>query len=212
MLAGFSNDGNPDSNFGADGIVTTGFVGPQSDSGNGIVASLPDGRLIQVGTTTGSSGSVDIGIVCYQSNGSLDTTFGFGGKTTVDLNSGTEGAWGVAVAGDGRIVVVGATNGDFLLLRYNSNGTLDATFGNGGYVVTDFGSNYDVARSVSILPSGQILAAGGPPAGVLCSRPGRYNANGALDQASEWVDGRRSISALRMTTQQACWSDRMARS
>ena len=77
------------------------------------------------------------------SAGALDPTFGLGGIVTTDfLGSNTDAAQAVALQNDGKIVVAGHTrdanqNTDFVVTRYNADGTLDAAFGSGGRVVTD---------------------------------------------------------------------------
>src|SRR5262249_22559643 len=99
-------------------------------------------------------------LVKAQSSGALDPTFGTGGKVTTDF------AGAVAVQADGKLVVGGGAatsngNSAFALARYNSNGALDASFGTGGKVTTDFGGRFGGARSVALQPDGKIVAAGG---------------------------------------------------
>ena len=75
----------------------------------------------------------------YNTDGSLDTTFGSGGLVTTSFGDGDDVATGVAVQGDGQIVVSGTTLVDgsgnigtathFALARYNTDGSLDTTFG-----------------------------------------------------------------------------------
>ena len=79
----------------------------------------------------------------YNPDGSLDPSFGTDGKVTSDFFE-REFASAVAIQGDGKIVAVGSADAtgsfvfDFRLLRYNSDGTLDTSFGDGGAVTTDF--------------------------------------------------------------------------
>src|SRR5262249_33815551 len=118
-------------------------------------------------------------------NGDLDETFGIGGKVTTDLSGGEDEARGVAIQPDGKIVVVGLSDGsdlDFAVARYNPDGTLDITFGNEGAVTTDFGGNRDVASAVVIQPDGKILVAGTATTGLnLGFALARYNPNGSVD-------------------------------
>ena len=98
------------------------------------------------------------------SDGTLDETFGTGGKVTTDFG-GTEGARAMVRQPDGKILVVGGTsNGsdhDFALARYWPNGSLDSSFGGGdGLVTTGFGIGIDVAAAVVLQPDGRILVAG----------------------------------------------------
>jgi uncharacterized delta-60 repeat protein len=128
-------------------------------------------------------------------SGDLDTSFGNGGVVTAGLRPNEyEEAEAVAVQKDGRIIIgidhrliEGA--GDFVLMRYNANGTLDTTFGIGGVVQTDFLGFGGVVASVKIDSKGRIVAAGfintnspnnySYPYGDLAVA--RYTASGALD-------------------------------
>ena len=102
----------------------------------------------------------------YNSDGSLDTSFGGGdGKVITPIGGGDEPGNSVTLQPDGKIVVAGysfnGTNNDFALVRYNADGTLDTTFGGGdGNVVTPIGTNQDVGYSVTVQPDGKIVVAG----------------------------------------------------
>jgi len=96
--------------------------------------------------------------------GSLDNTFGTGGKLTTDFGSSDDLGYSVALQTDGKIIVAGRSNNgldDFGLCRYNTNGTLDNTFGTGGKLTTDFGNSSDEGRSVAIQSDGKIVVTGG---------------------------------------------------
>jgi len=117
----------------------------------------------------------------------LDTSFGMGGKTVTDFDGQPNSAYAVALA-SGKLLVAGSiiVNGDadFALARYNADGTLDTTFGNGGLVTTDFGSTADEAYAIAIDPAtGKILLAGHTQtdAGFFDFAIARYNADGSLD-------------------------------
>jgi len=123
--------------------------------------------------------------------GDLDSTFGAGGQVTTDLKRSTDLASAVAIQADGKLVVVGQTYQnndfsaeDFVVARYNPDGTLDRTFGSRGRVKTDFPGLAAVPSSVVIQPDGKIVVAGG--AFPLFTFAGdfkivRYNRNGSLD-------------------------------
>ncbi|MBN2547675.1 MAG: hypothetical protein JXB15_00845 [Anaerolineales bacterium] len=120
--------------------------------------------------------------------GSLDTSFSADGKTTGGWAAYNDGANAVAIQRDGKIVMAGYTeysdgDEDFLVLRYNPDGTLDSSFGFMGMVVTPFNSTYtDRANAVAIQPDGKILAAGYVyPDGPAAIAVARYNSNGSLD-------------------------------
>src|SRR5206468_80556 len=106
----------------------------------------------------------DFALARYNANGSLDTTFGTGGKVTTDFAGDDDQAFAVVLQTDGKIVAAGVAKtyrgGDFALARYNANGSLDATFGTGGKVTTDFAGNDDAAHGVVVQADGRIVAAG----------------------------------------------------
>src|ERR1044071_7201284 len=100
--------------------------------------------------------------------GDLDPTFGTGGTVMTDINRSTDIANAVAVQGDGKLIVVGETyknndfsTEDFVVTRYNTDGTLDNTFGIRGRVRTDFPGLAAVPSAVAIQPDGKIVVAGG---------------------------------------------------
>lgn len=87
--------------------------------------------------------------------GDLDFSFGSGGLETTHI-SGNDGALGIAVQADGRIVLGGSSSGAFSAVRYTTGGTLDATFGQGGKVLLGAGN----CAGVVSLPDGRIVLAG----------------------------------------------------
>src|SRR5262249_13072636 len=129
--------GDLDPTFGTGGIATT------DNNSYGVavygLALQGDGKIVAVG-------GGGFALARYNLDGSLDPTFGSGGTVFAILIPGDsqESARSVALQSDGKIVVAGFTLGtrgnDFLLARYNTDGTLDQSFGAGGIVTTDFGS------------------------------------------------------------------------
>jgi uncharacterized delta-60 repeat protein len=126
--------------------------------------------------------------------GELDTTFGTGG--TVSSPTGASESLGlaadVAVQADGKIVAVsGHVSGDeseFLVERFNADGSPDSSFGSGGIVLTSFpGSSEAVASSVIVEPSGKILVAGTAGGEFALAR---YNSDGTLDTSFGGGDGK----------------------
>lgn len=123
-----------------------------------------------------------------QQAGSLDPSFGIGGKVVTSITNGLDQAHGVAIQTNGKIVVAGnssssITGKDFVCARYNTNGTLDSTFGNGGIVTTDLqiGSE-DVAYDLVIQTNGKIILAGSSDNGTKKDAAlVRYNTNGSID-------------------------------
>ena len=123
-----------------------------------------------------------------QPAGSLDPTFGVGGKVVTSIGAGEDKAYGVALQADNKIVVAGFsfsfdTGKDFVVVRYNEDGSLDETFGVGGIVTTDvqLGSD-DIAYDLAIQTDGKIVLAGSSDNGS--DRDAaivRYNTDGSLD-------------------------------
>ncbi len=101
----------------------------------------------------------------HNTDGSLDSNFGTGGKTTTTFG-GSSSAVGVVIQGDGKILVAGTSfvtvplpaSANFVLARYNPNGSLDTGFGTGGTVTTAFGA----AEAIALQPDGRIVLAGSP--------------------------------------------------
>jgi uncharacterized delta-60 repeat protein len=152
--------GQLDPTFGAGGIVTTDVGGPTQDLARDLVVSQPDGKVILVGTS-GSGTATQMVALRYNSDGSLDTTFGIGGKATTPL---TLAPTAVALDAAGRILVAGSTGGfpaDFVVVRLNADGSLDSTFGSGGRVVIAVGGFSDrAAQAVAVDAAGRIVLAG----------------------------------------------------
>jgi len=130
-------DGSLDPTFGTGGIVTTDFGG--FDGGSAAILQ-PDGKIIVAGSNDNGTG-LDFALARYNSDGSMDTTFNIDGMVITAFGSGHDIARAVALQPDGKILAAGDSfNGstyDFALVRYNGDGSLDATFGTEGKVVTD---------------------------------------------------------------------------
>ena len=94
-------------------------------------------------------------------DGSLDTTFGSGGTTTVAFGSLANPLGGAARQPDGKIVIAGYTQDgeDVAVARLNANGSLDAGFGAAGKTTVDFGAA-TFGNAVALAPNGRIVVAG----------------------------------------------------
>jgi len=152
-------DGSLDSGFGTGGTVQT-DVGAGSVDDAYAIAIQPDGKLVVAGISDASG--TDFALVRYHADGSIDLGFGTGGRVLTDLGSGSyDETYGVAIQADGKIVAAGRGGGDFALVRYNADGSLDSSFGSGGKVLTGFGiGTFDQAHAVAIQPDGKIVAVG----------------------------------------------------
>ncbi len=177
----YNVDGSLDTSFSTDGMVTT-AVGMMDDAW--AVAIQFDDKIVVAGWTSTSSGTGDIALVRYNADGSLDTSFGVGGKVTTDVGVlSNDAAYSMVLQPDGKIVVAGVSGGDFALVRYNPDGSLDTSFDGDGKVTTDFGStNGESARSVALQPDGKIVVAGSINNSSQSDfAVARYNADGSLD-------------------------------
>ena len=161
------------------------------------VAVQTDGKIVVAGFS--DDGSKDsIALFRYNTDGSLDTTFGGGdGIVTTSLGTIQDRGVSIAIQPDGNIVVGGFTivssgNYDLALLRYDTNGDLDPSFGNGnGFVTTSTGSSVEGINDITLLADGRILATGSSVigSGAFDIMLTRYNADGSLDTTFGGGDG-----------------------
>lgn len=190
-IARYNMNGELDSTFDGDGKVITDFGG-QVESAHD-VSIQADGKIVVVGTPY-----TDFAVARYNPDGSLDSdtdvtpgsSFDNDGKVTTDFGS-AEQAFSVALQADGKIVAAGelayvARGQDFALARYNTDGSLDPTFGGDGKVTVDLGG-VEILRAIALQTSGKILAAGVFVSGSTRTSAivARYNANGTLDGGPE---------------------------
>jgi uncharacterized delta-60 repeat protein len=183
-LVRYNSNGSLDTTFGGSGKV-------RSDFGNkeyiDAVVIQNDGKIVVGGCMEYANYDQDFLLVRYNENGTLDGSFGVGGKVTLDFGShGTDWVHELLLQPDGKIIAVGeGTSGfnAFGLARYDSNGTLDATFGTAGKVITIVGGNSSSANAAVLQSDGKILVAGeGPGGGGFISVAAvRYLANGSKD-------------------------------
>lgn len=135
------------------------------------IAVQPDGGIVAAGTT-----EFDVALVRFDADGSLDAGFSEDGIQVTDFG-GVDGATGMALQPDGKIVVAGWSDGDFALARYDPDGSLDPTFAGDGTLITDVGG-HDQAAAVAIQPDGRILAAGASATDFALAR---LHPDGSLD-------------------------------
>lgn len=185
-LARYNTDGTLATIFSGNGKLRTDF-----NNGNDYAYAVgiqPDGKTVAAGYADMGS-SVDFALARYNYDGTLDTSFGVGGKVTTDFISSSDHVYAMAFQGDGKIVVAGSAtyiNGesDFALARYNTDGTLDNTFDGNGILLTDIDGGDDVARALVLQPDGKIIVAGDAKIGGSLEPDfalARYNPDGSLD-------------------------------
>jgi uncharacterized delta-60 repeat protein len=180
-LVRYNSDGTLDNTFGTNGIVTT-QIGNYGDLAFSS-AIQSDGKIVAAGYSVISNGDFLFALARYNTNGTLDNTFGINGKVTTPVGDGI--AYSIVIQSDGKIVAAGYREGtdfDIVLTRYNTNGTLDNSFGTNGIVTTDIGTSHNEANSVAIQSDGKIVAAGYSFNGINTDFTlVRYNTNGTLD-------------------------------
>jgi uncharacterized delta-60 repeat protein len=172
--------------FAGDGRLELGFSTPATDDTAYAVAAMADGRFVVAGVA-----GDDIALARLLADGSLDTSFGVGGRVVTDL-SGVDQALAMAVQPDGKVVVAGATDDatNLALLRYTADGALDTNFGSGGKVLRSVASGTTIENFTAVLlqPDGAIVAAGFTGSTYLIER---YTATGLLDTSFS-LDGSES--------------------
>jgi uncharacterized delta-60 repeat protein len=198
----YNADGTLDSSFSDGGKVLLEFDDLYSSSANDL-ALQGDGRIVAAGNVRSDHLS-DMAIARFNPDGSLDSGFSGDGKVRTDfgLNYATRGdrANGVAIQPDGKIVVGGSGGksnaGNFFAARYNADGSLDSSFGEGGSADVDFtdepggegGASWiyhsDYAHDLALQPDGKIVLTGNTSPGGICGcyiGVVRLSADGELD-------------------------------
>lgn len=139
----YNVDGSLDNTFDEDGIASTSIT--NYDDAAYAVAQQSDGKLVLTGYTSGDS--YDFATVRYNTDGSLDNSFDADGIVITSIGTTATSADtpnAVLIDGDGKILVggfVGNNQSDFGLVRYNTDGSVDNSFGNQGIVTTQIGAN-----------------------------------------------------------------------
>lgn len=181
--------GEADPGFNS-GLVAYSPVATTSSSPVLEIAFDADERLVSAGYATVSGSNTDVVLTRHLPDGSLDPTFGQNGIVTTHVAT-SETAFTLDLLPDGRLLVGGGSGSSPfspspLMIRYQSNGTLDPTFGNGG-VLASFAGAPPRARitDVALLPDGRFLAVMSSPASTPSDKPALFcfQHNGSLDPA-----------------------------
>ncbi len=190
--ARYQPNGDLDPAFGSDGKVETRFDLPHGGGASPRDMALqPDGRII----VAGAPGFL---LARYLPDGSLDETFGDGGKV-LSLPGNSSTAWAMALTDGGAVIVAGTICADampgscgFGVARYDAIGALDPTFGMGGFTVAAFATGHPEsdgyaahsdAYAVAVQPDGGIVAAGVTEDVVIRAVTARFTADGTLDSS-----------------------------
>ena len=194
VLASYTSKGILDTNFGTDGLVTLPlpYPGPLRLPGEYYSVTTLGDKIIVAGFVNGIALGLPLNpfaMVCYTSNGILDTSFGSTGTDFFSGETGIENWTALSITTlDNNIIVSGFTYTDdtsrFALARYTSNGILDTSFGpnSDGMVATNFGySSSSGATSVTTLNNNIIVAGVIRKEGDADFALARYTSNGILD-------------------------------
>jgi uncharacterized delta-60 repeat protein len=150
----FNTNGTLDTTFGTSGKTSVDFAGKNDIAVDLTVDAagkiLVCGEAVFTNTVPAASG-YDAALIRLNTNGTLDTTFGTGGKTSLNIGGAQDLFTSVSIRANGQIVLTGegrlpGNKADVLTARYNTNGTLDTTFGFGGWNLTDIYGGYDTGR------------------------------------------------------------------
>jgi uncharacterized delta-60 repeat protein len=154
------------------------------------LAVQPDGKVIVAGYSnygTLTSPLYEFALVRHNADGSLDPTFGTGGKVTTAVGTFNDKVLTLAIQKDGKVVAAGHSHKggqyEIALVRYNADGSLDKTFGTGGKVTTTVGTSYEDEELILVVQKdGKLVAAGRSHTGSQYEYAlARYNADGSLD-------------------------------
>src|SRR5436190_6371714 len=155
-------DGALDPSFGTQGKVTADF-GELYDYAYAATIQ-PDGRIVVAGRSGASEWYAAMAVARFNTDGTLDASFGDGGQVITIIGAEADEAHAVLVQPDGKVLVGGSTYSgtaeNFALARYDADGSLDPLFGSGGIVTTPMSDSPDEVRGMALLPDGRILAVG----------------------------------------------------
>lgn len=174
----YNADGTPDTGFGNNGIVIVDEV-----SRGVSVALQPDGKIVAAGVVTITPHK--IAIARLNTNGTLDTSFATDGAV-VHYITDFDGATGLALQDNGKILVSGGKD-DLAVARFNTDGSLDTGFGNGGSTFNDLGV-FDGLSDIAIDPEGRLVGVGFANInGIINSVVARYDISNSTSGDGELV-------------------------
>ncbi|MGN6544918.1 MAG: Calx-beta domain-containing protein, partial [Aureliella sp.] len=181
-----NNAGALDPTFDSDGKAT--YTPTGLDPSNGVTLQQPDGKLVVAGTAWNSAQGKNVTLVArFLESGAIDTTFGTGGSVTVPARTDNDHVSGLFWQ-SGKLLIAGTTAGQAVegiqLIRLNSDGSLDTTFGTGGIAAYDLTHPFDEMQAFVMQSDGKVVAAGYVENGDDTDRVVlRFNANGSLDSS-----------------------------
>ena len=181
-----NSDGSVDNNFGTNGYTIETFGNVDARAYGAIL--LDDGSFILIGyvNVSGSTTGRDVALAKFNADGTLNTAFGTNGTVITPATSNDDFSYTGIVQPDGKIVVTGRTQVNFLdntfVIRYNADGTLDNTFGTNGVVTYDAGGTEDLYY-IDRQSDGKIIIAGSDAVSNATFLLSRLNTDGTLDNS-----------------------------
>jgi len=187
LMDKYNSDGSIDLSFGVNGrsVPQLGFNQKKAIG----IFELADQKMIVGGWYVSSGVNIDVLVIRTNSNGIVDSSFGLNGSAVMDINT-RDFAEAMIMQPDGKIIVVGELGkNEFDLLkifiaRFNSDGSIDSSFGEDGHVTTKF-DQYVTCVSVALQEDGKILVGGTLDLNLI--RPAyyvaRYNTDGSKDNS-----------------------------
>ena len=190
VVARFNTDGSIDNTFGVNGIAQT-IVGLGFNHDEQL-AIQADGKIVVGGVCSNFDGYFNGALVRFNANGTLDNTFGIGGKVIYAYNDPHQYAndmYDLAITTGQKIMTVGRTTTNlnssaFAVARFNADGSFDNTFGSNGIVLTFIGNPFAAARTIEIQNDGKAVVGGSTYSTTAQSFAiARYNVDGSLDNS-----------------------------
>ena len=159
LLIKYNSDGSMDNSFGVEGVIRDSLTEFPVMWGYELIVQS-DGTILISGGRMGMS--ADFLLMKFNDDGSRDDTFGDNGVAISPYGYFLYPfGYGMAVQPDGKIIVTGNDSGEFATLRFNTNGTLDSTFGNEGGIICGFpGNASDFSFDAEMLSDNRIIVSG----------------------------------------------------
>ncbi|GIX41281.1 MAG: hypothetical protein KatS3mg129_1014 [Leptospiraceae bacterium] len=203
----YSPKGELDPNFGNNGVTITSFGTTEYRANSTVIQT--DGKILVAGSYKSEHANHDIFIARYNSNGSIDNSFGTDGFVKTEISLASDFVSKIILQTDGKILVLGSYfNGtdktDIYIVRYNPDGSLDNTFGTNGIIKKNIGASYDEPKGMVLQSDGKILVAGSYDNGsnydIFIAR---YNSDGSYDNSF----GTNGISTLAIVINNHNWME-----
>jgi uncharacterized delta-60 repeat protein len=199
----YNEDGTPDTSFDTDGIVVTQMANDAML--NSVAIQQVDGqnKIVVAGKTYRSGHGIDFALARYNNDGSLDASFGEGGRAYVDFTGGDDEPKKVLVTPDNKIVATGFTSNNFVYLnkdfgavRLNLGGTVDRSFASCGTITSHFGYSSEIAWGSVLQQDGKLIMVG-ETSNIATAV--RYTTGGAASPTGKDFDGdgRTDVSVFR---------------